>query len=70
MTADNFFHYPSTLHQQGGVLAFADGHVERHRWSDPETRKTVPAPHFLDLSNPASRNRDLLWLREHTTLRR
>jgi prepilin-type processing-associated H-X9-DG protein len=29
--------YPSTLHNFGCALAFADGHSELHKWSDPST---------------------------------
>ena len=32
--ADGFYHYPSSLHKRGGVVSFADGHVEAHRWTD------------------------------------
>ena len=28
---EGFFHFPSSLHRRGGVLAFCDGHVEAHR---------------------------------------
>src|SRR3989442_6037911 len=32
---EQFFHYPSSLHNGRGVVAFADGHAETHRWVDP-----------------------------------
>ena len=32
-----FFHRPSVEHDHLGNVAFADGHVESHRWSNPQT---------------------------------
>jgi prepilin-type processing-associated H-X9-DG protein len=32
-----FFHRPSVEHDHLGNVAFADGHVESHRWTNPQT---------------------------------
>jgi prepilin-type N-terminal cleavage/methylation domain-containing protein/prepilin-type processing-associated H-X9-DG protein len=32
-----FFHRPSVEHDHLGTVAFADGHVEAHRWTNPQT---------------------------------
>ncbi len=32
-----FFHRPSVEHNHAGTVAFADGHVEVHRWTSPQT---------------------------------
>jgi|GEM_PF-123441 len=32
-----FFHRPSVEHNRAGNVAFADGHVESHRWSNAQT---------------------------------
>ena len=32
-----FFHRPSIEHDHLGTVAFADGHVEAHRWTNPQT---------------------------------
>ncbi|HOX02757.1 MAG TPA: prepilin-type N-terminal cleavage/methylation domain-containing protein [Candidatus Paceibacterota bacterium] len=32
-----FYHLPSVEHDQRGVVSFADGHAESHRWVDPRT---------------------------------
>ncbi len=32
-----FYHRPSVEHNHSGTVAFADGHVEAHRWSNPQT---------------------------------
>ena len=54
---------PGTRHGGGAVLAYVDGHVERHRWRDARTldppRNDAPSP-----GNP-----DLLWLQERATER-
>lgn len=54
---------PAMLHGRSGGLAFADGHVESHRWFDfPEAiydRNDQASPH----------NRDVQWLQQHATWR-
>ncbi len=66
-----FFHRPSVEHDNSGVLAFADGHVDAHRWRDPATIEAAhnigagDGAHFLTLPG----NVDLLWLQEHATIR-
>lgn len=54
---------PGVLHQKGANLAFADGHVEGHRWKDARTLK---APRD---DAPMPGNEDLLWLQTHATWR-
>jgi prepilin-type processing-associated H-X9-DG protein len=68
MSADTFIHYPSSFHNGGGVLAYADGHVQAHKWTDSRTRKALPGgaqyiPHY----DPSANNADLKWIRERTT---
>jgi prepilin-type N-terminal cleavage/methylation domain-containing protein/prepilin-type processing-associated H-X9-DG protein len=36
-SASFYWHRPSISHNNGGTLAFADGHTEEHRWKDPQT---------------------------------
>ena len=65
MKLDTFVHLPSSLHNKAGVLAFADTHVETHRWRDEQTRLSNPTDAFsLGHFVPASNNEDLRWLRE------
>jgi hypothetical protein len=70
MLNDVFIHYPSVTHGMPGVLAFADNHIESHKWLDPRTRKNIPtgAPH-IPHGDSSPRNQDLYWLRDHTTSR-
>jgi type II secretory pathway pseudopilin PulG len=55
---------PSTHHGRSGVLSFADGHAEKHRWVDSRTFR----PYLRERQNvgrvPGSK--DVQWLREHT----
>ncbi len=62
-----FYHRPSAEHRGYGVLTFADGHGETHRWRDPETVKLSQggeSGHFTFLPG----NRDLQWLQDHASV--
>ena len=70
MTLQSFVHYPSSLHRGLGVVAFADGHVESHKWVDPRTCISLSGsqtylPHGV--SSPG--NKDLIWLGARATMR-
>jgi prepilin-type N-terminal cleavage/methylation domain-containing protein len=67
MTQDILFHYPSTLHNVSGALAFADGHATSHRWLDPRTQKTVPDGQIIHHTDASPNNQDLNWIRDRTT---
>jgi prepilin-type processing-associated H-X9-DG protein len=54
---------PGVLHSRGANLAFADGHVEQHRWADP---RTINAPRN---DAPMPGNADVLWMQQHATWR-
>lgn len=66
--SDSFYHLPSTLHSKAGVLVFADGHVETHKWTDPRTFSEVGDGTILGHFNPCRGSADLEWLRSHTTV--
>ena len=70
MDQDVFFHYPSCLHAGAGVVAFADNHVEVHRWRDPRTAKTVAANQIISHSDSSPNNQDLRWIRDRTTTKK
>ena len=65
---EQFFHYPSSLHNGRGVVAFADGHAETHRWVDPRTTPPVTGG-VLAHWNDSPGNADLAWIRERTSCR-
>jgi prepilin-type N-terminal cleavage/methylation domain-containing protein len=67
MTRDDFIHYPSSLHRGSGVVAFADSHIEPHKWQDARTRKSLGAGSYIPHGDPSAGNQDLLWIRDRTT---
>lgn len=68
LPADRFFHFPSSQHLKLGVIAFADGHGESHRWVDERTRPK-PVNGSVGHGIASLNNRDLAWIREHTTVK-
>lgn len=65
---DSFFHFPSSQHLKLGVVAFTDGHAEAHRWVDERTRpKPVNGSVAHGIASP--NNKDLAWIRAHTTVK-
>jgi len=67
MTKESFFNFPNSSHSRGGVVAFADGHIEYHRWRDPRTIAAQSTDyHRHDEASP--NNPDLAWLRQRTTV--
>jgi len=68
MSLQTWIHYPSDLHRRGGVLAFADGHVEHHLWEDARTMLHLAGGQSYIPHNIASPNNpDLEWIAERTT---
>jgi prepilin-type N-terminal cleavage/methylation domain-containing protein/prepilin-type processing-associated H-X9-DG protein len=61
--------YPSSYHNGGSCLTFADGHVDYHKWVEPTTNPPlVPGQRLPSGSKPTlSHDRDLEWLVAHTT---
>jgi prepilin-type N-terminal cleavage/methylation domain-containing protein/prepilin-type processing-associated H-X9-DG protein len=68
MTLSTWIHFPSDQHRQRGVLSFADGHVELHRWLDPRTMAHLAAgTAFLPHGVASPNNPDLKWIGARTT---
>lgn len=65
---DRWFHLPATHHNNGGVLTFADGHAEAHRWLDSRTLRSTTLGQRIAHESPAANSRDLQWLRDRTTV--
>ncbi len=70
MNLQSIIHYPSVLHRGVGVVAFADNHVEAHKWLDSRTRKTVTGSNYIHHDDPVAGNQDFRWIAERTTSRR
>jgi prepilin-type N-terminal cleavage/methylation domain-containing protein/prepilin-type processing-associated H-X9-DG protein len=67
-----FYHRPSAEHENSGVFAFGDGHVEVKRWLSPENIAECKSGgvagdggHFDSLPSGTA---DTLWLREHSSV--
>ncbi len=59
--------WPASYHGGSGVLAFADGHAEAHKWTDPAIANH-PVTYRAHTSIPATAPyTDLRWLQERTT---
>jgi len=59
--------YPANNHGGNGVLAYADGHVAAHKWTDPGILNN-PVVHNKNTSLMASAPyTDLIWLRQATS---
>ena len=57
---------PSSLHEGGATLSFADGHVEWHRWQDARTKPPVTYAQRLEFDVAMPGNPDLRWLQDRT----
>ena len=66
MGRDSFFNFPNSSHNRGGVIAFADNHVEYHRWTDQRTIAAASGDYHRH-DEPSANNNDLKWLRMRTT---
>lgn len=66
--SDQYFHLPATHHNNGGVVGFADGHVELHRWLDYRTIRATTAGQRIAHNVNARSSKDLLWIQDRTTL--
>ena len=63
---DGWGNLPSGRHAGSGVLSYADGHAELHRWQDTSTMQPVQGT-FRYGGVRVPRGRDLLWLWERAT---
>ncbi len=66
--SDQFFHLPAIHHNRGGVIGFADSHVEAHRWLDYRTMRNATPGQRIAHNLPAPRSPDLRWIQERTTI--
>ena len=69
MAQDSFFNFPNSSHNRGGVISFADGHVDYHRWRDQRTLVAFSADYHRH-NDSSPNNLDLVWLRQRTTVRK
>lgn len=60
---------PASYHNGAGGLSFADGHAEVHKWIDPRTRVEVTGNYMASSVQPSPRNKDMMYLSEHASIR-
>ena len=65
---DQFFHLPAVHHNSGGVVGFADGHSEPHRWLDARTFRKATLGQRIDHNLSVPNSKDLKWVQERTTV--
>jgi prepilin-type N-terminal cleavage/methylation domain-containing protein/prepilin-type processing-associated H-X9-DG protein len=60
--------YPASYHNGAATFAFADGHSEIHRWTNP---RTIPelSKNNIPLNVPSPNNEDVFWMQERSTRR-
>ena len=59
--------YPGPYHVRSTSFAFADGHAEVHRWTDPRTTPPLIYGRLLPLFQASPNNFDVAWLQSHAT---
>ena len=59
--------FPATRHGGGGVLSFADGHVESHKWLEASTRQPVLRKYLFATVRLTDDVRDVNWLKERSS---
>jgi prepilin-type processing-associated H-X9-DG protein len=64
LISGTFTSWPSSLHGGTASIAFADGHVELHKWVDPRTKMAPTYTQRIPLDLPIANNRDVAWLQE------
>jgi prepilin-type N-terminal cleavage/methylation domain-containing protein/prepilin-type processing-associated H-X9-DG protein len=69
---DVFLGFPAYWHNGAGALAFADGHVELHRWVDARTRRPLEERRAYDSTGTAipthsPGNPDARWLYDRSS---
>ena len=59
---------PASWHNRAANISWADGHLERHRWTPNTARPPVQGGVGSDGFAPSPAT-DYLWLREHTSVK-
>ncbi len=57
--------YPANYHNGAGVVSFADGHIENHKWLESTTKPTLGNARPVVFTSP--KDRDVAWLQSHAT---
>ena len=65
--SETFFNFPGSYHDSAGVIGFADGHAEIHRWQDLRTI-AGKSSNYHNHAEPSPNNVDVAWLQRHATV--
>ena len=65
--AERIYHFPASYHNSSGQFTFSDGHVEPKKWVSQDFLKPKVAD-FHTHDFPTRSNKDLYWLRLHTSV--
>ena len=66
MVTAEWIDWPGTRHAMSGVVAFADGNVELHKWVNQSTRVIGGSATRKAVSGDQT---DYLWVKERTSVR-
>jgi len=69
MAEESFFNFPNSSHNNGGVVSFADGHVDYRKWRDKRTIAAISPDYHLHHDSSVG-NADILWLQQRTTVKK
>lgn len=64
-----FYHVPANYHKPSSTFAFADAHVEIHKWVDPRTYNPPRGLSWHSHDYPVPNSRDTVWLQQHASVR-
>jgi len=64
-----FYHIPANYHKPSSTFAFADAHVEIHKWVDPRTYNPPRGLSWHSHDYPVPNSRDAVWLQQHASVR-
>jgi prepilin-type processing-associated H-X9-DG protein len=68
MEGDVVFQYPASQHNRSGVISFADGHIESHRWRDDRIFNPPKNIDFHKHDQTVTKCIDLRWLQAHASV--
>lgn len=69
MRSSAFYHIPANYHKPSSTFAFADGHVEIHKWVDQRTYNPPRSMDWHSHSYSVPNSRDVAWLQQRASVR-
>jgi hypothetical protein len=69
-TRNTFYHVPAVYHKPTTTMAFADSHVEIHKWRNPQTYNPPSNLDWHGHNWTVGANQDLQWLKQRTSIKK